>query len=111
VGSIVYAVAVSPDGKLLASGTFDGLVRLWDPNSGRHLLTLLAAPYEGDRFEWLEAAPEGFLASSPGLPGLAHWQMAGQTVNAEPIWKALRHPELLAKVVRGEKLAAPKFGK
>ena len=33
-GSAVYAVAVSPDGTLLASGSFDRVVRLWDSRRG-----------------------------------------------------------------------------
>ena len=35
VGSIVYAVAISPSGRTIATGSFDGLVRLWDEASGR----------------------------------------------------------------------------
>jgi hypothetical protein len=71
----------------------------------------LAVSQDDDRFEWVEAAPEGFLAASPGIPGLGHWQMAGHPVDSDPIWKALQLPQMLAKAVRGEKLPMPKFGK
>ncbi|WP_293332349.1 NACHT domain-containing protein [Microcoleus sp. CAWBG58] len=35
----VRSVIFSPDGKLLATGDTDGVVRLWEPSSGREILT------------------------------------------------------------------------
>jgi WD40 repeat protein len=108
VGAIVYAVALSPDGKLVATGSFDGLVKIWDTAKGRLLLTLLDAADERNRNEWLALTPEGYLSGSDELRQLATWKMGGGTVDPEPIWKTLRHPEMVARAMRGEKLAAPK---
>ena len=36
----VWSVVFSPDGKLLASGGYDSRLRLWDANTGDHIITL-----------------------------------------------------------------------
>jgi WD40 repeat protein len=111
VNSLVYATAVSADGRRIASGSFDGLVRLWDAASGRHLLTLLSLPPRGDEFDWLALTPEGYAVGSSSVVALGQWRMAGQPVQADNIWKALRQPDAVAKALRGERLAVPVFGK
>ncbi|MGH9891251.1 MAG: WD40 repeat domain-containing protein, partial [bacterium] len=50
----VQSVAFSPDGKWLASGSEDNTVRLWDPESGKLLATLICTP-EG----WAVVTPDG----------------------------------------------------
>ncbi|TEB33592.1 WD40 repeat-like protein [Coprinellus micaceus] len=40
VGSQVWGVAVSPDGKCIASGSEDGLVRIWDAQDGKEVEVL-----------------------------------------------------------------------
>lgn len=42
----VHSVAFSPDGKVLASGGFDHVVKLWDPDTGKELRTLVGHPTE-----------------------------------------------------------------
>ena len=41
--------------------------------------------------------PEGYATGSPGLTGLGRWRMAGQDLAAEPVWQALRQPDLVAR--------------
>ena len=40
----VYSVGVSRDGKTIASGSWDGEVRLWNAEDGKPIKTILAAP-------------------------------------------------------------------
>ena len=45
----VYAAAYSPDGKIVATGSFDQTIKLWDPVApmleGRPVLFAAAVPY------------------------------------------------------------------
>ena len=43
-GDFVYALAVHPESKRLATGTFDGEIRIWNIEDGKQLLSFFAAP-------------------------------------------------------------------
>jgi WD40 repeat protein len=111
VGSIVYAAAISPNNKLVAAGSFDGITRVYDETTGRQLASLVTVRGEGDRAEWLALTPEGFAAGSDSLVAMARWRMSGQEVNGAPLWPALRRPEQVAKALRGEAVGEVKFEK
>src|SRR5262249_30887032 len=60
-GDSVWAVAVSPDGKLIAScsGSFDPTIRFWDPATGREVRQIQVADRLHDGLMALAFAPDG----------------------------------------------------
>jgi WD40 repeat protein len=71
----VNSVAFSPDGRLLASGSYDKTIKLWDVASGREVRTL-----SGHTSRVLEVAfsPDGrLLASGSGDETIKLWDISG----------------------------------
>jgi WD40 repeat protein/DNA-binding XRE family transcriptional regulator len=58
----VHSLAFSPDGRRLATGSWDGSLKLWDIESG----ALLWASWFTDNIECLAFSPDGFTISSGG---------------------------------------------
>lgn len=73
----IYAVTVSPDGRRLASGDWDGVVKLWELASGREVRTLKMWPGEDKLVRELAFLPDGqrLLVASDGWDGLQCWDI------------------------------------
>jgi RNA polymerase sigma factor (sigma-70 family) len=68
------AVAFAPDGKTLATGGRDGLVKLWDVASGRHLRTLELQYAQVEALAW---SRDGRTVASAGRGGMIRlWDAA-----------------------------------
>src|SRR5205085_9922949 len=69
----VNAVAVSPDGKLVASGSDDDTVRLWNPGDGKEVLRLKG---HSDSVLSVAFSPSGALLASAGADDVIRiWEM------------------------------------
>ncbi|KAK5312608.1 hypothetical protein LTR93_011270 [Exophiala xenobiotica] len=80
---VVYHVAFSPDGKRLASGQWNGMVKLWDVATGSALQTLANAHnnYVSD----VAFSPDGkWLASASGEGIIKLWEAAGGLRGSAP---------------------------
>ena len=97
----VYAVAPSPDGRHLLSGSDDQTLRIWDPARPEPLLSLFVA---GD--EWVAWTPEGYYAASAGGESLAGWQVnngpdrLGTFYPAGRFRKAMYRPDALKLLLK-----------
>ena len=102
-GAVVFAVAVDPGAKRVASGGADGVVKVWDATDARLLLTL----WSGAGDNWLALAPEGYFAGSASVLGKGAWKASGKPVADPKLLAPLADSSHLGKAARGQKLADP----
>ncbi len=80
-------LAISPDGSLLASGSYDETIKIWDTATWQSLLTLRMP--EGSIVNWIEFSADGenLISAIPG--GLSAWHTkTGQKIWSKSIEKA-----------------------
>ena len=98
---LVWAVAPSPDGRHLLSGSNDQTVRVWDPGRDEPLLSLFFA---GD--DWVAWTPEGYYAASPGGESLIGWHVnngrdrMADFYPADKFRKTLYRPDVIKLVLK-----------
>ncbi len=81
----VWAVAVSPDGKKIVSGSDDQTVRVWSLETGENLLTIFVGSDEDGDEEWVAWTRSGYYTSSPRGDKYIGWQI-NQGVDVNPLY-------------------------
>ena len=75
--TLVRSVAYSPDGTLIAAGTRDGTVQLWEVNRGR-LLAPLRLPSSWREVDALAFSPDGRIVASGSHDEIQLWDVENQ---------------------------------
>lgn len=106
----VWAVAVSPDDRLLVSGSSDQTLRLWDIRTGINLLTIFVA----NDYEWVAATPDGYYTSSLNGDKYLGWlyrrevEEAVQFYRASQFQKVFYRPDVVTEYLKtAESLKRP----
>ena len=102
-GSVVFAVAVDSCAKRIASGTADGLVRMWDSTDARLLVTL----WSGTDDNWLSLTPEGYFAGSEAILAKGTWKATGKPLTDSKFLAPLADRVQVGKALQGQKLTEP----
>jgi hypothetical protein len=103
VSGRVHSLAFSPNGRLLASVGEDGSARIWDPQSGDALATLISLNQGND---WLVVTPEGLFDGSPKGWSQILWRFSENTFDVLPVeafFNEFYEPGLLSEIASGKR--------
>ncbi|MBX3148941.1 caspase family protein [Candidatus Obscuribacterales bacterium] len=97
--SFVNAVEFNRDGTILASGSDDGTVRLWNTSDGREIACILSL----GKNSWAAVTPDGRFDASPSGMQMLHYKVGTDIVDLKQFKDYFYEPSLLSKLTGFQK--------
>jgi WD40 repeat protein len=97
-GGRINAVAFSPEGTQVFSGSWDGTLRLWNPQTGELLVTLIGF----QNGEWVAYTPDNYYVASPNGDQYVSFRVGNKVYDFAQYASLYQRPEILAKILRGK---------
>lgn len=100
---VLYAASIAPNGKTIAAAGWDGVVRIWNLESGKIVASLIAT--DGDTIgatAWLAFTESGGIVASPTLRGRLRISNQGREISLETIAARLEQIAAFPALLTGE---------